>query len=119
MKVGIVGCGMVGSASAFALVMRGVGREIVLVDVDRSRAEAEANDIYHAILHDQRAILTVSCRIESVPEFAGVTFALPHLVSGSGALATIAPALDEIEYRSLRSSASILRDAVGSLRLAG
>jgi L-lactate dehydrogenase len=315
MKVGIVGCGMVGSASAFALVMRGVGREIVLVDVNRSRAEAEANDIYHAvpfahpltvragsyadlvgcrvvviaagvaqkpgetrlqllernaavlgavvpsvlehapdavlavvsnpvdimthlaahfaarsgvratrvvgsgtmldtarfrallgrhfdvdpqhvhayvlgehgdsevltwsqatiagmrledfvkvhgtplgpaereqidedvrraayhiiagkgatyygigsavarlvdvILHDQRAILTVSCRIESVPEFAGVTFALPHLVSGSGALATIAPALDEIEYRSLRSSASILRDAVGSLRLAG
>jgi hypothetical protein len=54
-----------------------------------------------------------------VPEFAGVTFALPHLVSGSGALATIAPPLDEIEYRSLRSSASILRDAVGSLRLAG
>jgi len=315
MKVGIVGCGMVGSASAFALVMRGVGREIVLVDVTRSRAEAEANDIYHAvpfahpltvragsyadlvgcrvvviaagvaqkpgetrlqllernaavlgavvpsvlehapdavlavvsnpvdimthlaahfaarsgvratrvvgsgtmldtarfrallgrhfdvdpqhvhayvlgehgdsevltwsqatiagmrledfvkvhgtplgpaereqidedvrraayhiiagkgatyygigsavarlvdvILHDQRAILTVSCRIESVPEFAGVTFALPHLVSGSGALPTIAPALDEIEYRSLRSSVSMLRDAVGSLRLAG
>src|SRR5437879_13538280 len=49
MKVGIVGCGMVGSASAFALVMRGVGREIVLVDVNRSRAEAEANDIYHAV----------------------------------------------------------------------
>ena len=71
------------------------------------------------ILHDQRAILTVSCRIESVPEFAGVTFALPHLVSGSGALATIAPALDEMEHESLRRSASILRDAVGSLRLAG
>ena len=49
MKVGIVGCGMVGSASAYALVMRGVGREIVLVDVNRARAEAEANDIYHAV----------------------------------------------------------------------
>jgi L-lactate dehydrogenase len=49
MKTGIVGCGMVGSASAFALVMRGVGREIVLVDVNRARAEAEANDIYHAV----------------------------------------------------------------------
>ena len=44
MKIGIVGCGMVGSASAFALVMHGVGREIVLVDLDRKRAEAEAND---------------------------------------------------------------------------
>jgi len=312
MKVGIVGCGMVGAASAFALVMRGVGREIVLVDVNRQRAEAEANDIAHAvpfahpltvraggyadlvgcrvvviaagvaqrpgetrlqllernaavlgavvpsvlehapeavlvlvsnpvdimthlaahfagrggvpatrvigsgtmldtarfrallgrhfdvdaqhvhgyvlgehgdsevlnwseatiagmhlddfakvhgtplrpeqqreiddqvrraayhiiagkgatyygigsavgrlldvILHDQRAILTICCRIESVPEFAGVTFALPHLVGGSGALATIAPSLDDTERASLRRSASVLRDAIGSLR---
>jgi L-lactate dehydrogenase len=314
MKVGIVGCGMVGSASAFALVMSGIGREIVLVDVNRPRAEAEANDIYHAvpfahpltvwaggyadlvgcrvvviaagvaqspgetrlqllernaavlggvvpavlehapdavlvvvsnpvdimthlaahfaarcgvpptrvigsgtmldtarfrallgrhfdvdpqhvhayvlgehgdsevlawsqatiagmrlddfgkvhgtplepadrqqideqvrraayriiagkgatyygigsavarlldvILHDQRAVLTICCRIESVPEFAGVTFALPHLVGGSGAHATIAPPLDDEERASLARSASILRDAIGSLRLA-
>ena len=48
-KIGIVGCGLVGSASAFAMVMRGVGREIVLVDVNRARAEAEANDIFHAV----------------------------------------------------------------------
>jgi L-lactate dehydrogenase len=48
-KIGIVGCGMVGSASAFALVMSGVGRQIVLVDRNRARAEAEANDIYHAV----------------------------------------------------------------------
>jgi L-lactate dehydrogenase len=40
---------MVGSASAFAMVMRGVGREIVLVDVNQARAEAEANDIFHAV----------------------------------------------------------------------
>jgi L-lactate dehydrogenase len=49
MKIGIVGCGMVGSASAYALVMSGVGREIVLVDLNRARADAEANDIYHAV----------------------------------------------------------------------
>jgi L-lactate dehydrogenase len=49
MKIGIVGCGMVGSASAYALVMSGVGREIVLVDLNRARAEAEANDISHAV----------------------------------------------------------------------
>src|SRR5258705_4393935 len=49
MKIGIVGCGMVGSTSAYALVMSGVGREIVLVDLNRARAEAEAIDIYHAV----------------------------------------------------------------------
>jgi L-lactate dehydrogenase len=48
-KIGVVGCGLVGSASAYALVMSGVGREIVLVDLKRERAEAEANDISHAV----------------------------------------------------------------------
>jgi L-lactate dehydrogenase len=49
MKIGIVGCGMVGSTAAYALVMSGVGRDIILVDVNRARAEAEANDIHHAV----------------------------------------------------------------------
>ena len=49
MKIGIVGCGMVGSSSAYALVMSGVGREIVLVDIKRTRAEAEADDLSHAV----------------------------------------------------------------------
>src|SRR5436853_5619045 len=40
---------MFGSTSAYALVMSGVGREIVLVDLNRARAEAEANDLFHAI----------------------------------------------------------------------
>jgi L-lactate dehydrogenase len=49
MKVGIVGSGLVGSTAAYALVMRGIGREIVLVDKDESRAAAEAADIRHAV----------------------------------------------------------------------
>jgi malate/lactate dehydrogenase len=42
MKIGVVGCGMVGSTSAYALVMSGVGRDTVRVDVNRARAEAQA-----------------------------------------------------------------------------
>ncbi|HSK46906.1 MAG TPA: L-lactate dehydrogenase [Coriobacteriia bacterium] len=49
MKVGIVGAGLVGATAAYALVMRGVGREVVLVDVDRERAASEADDITHAV----------------------------------------------------------------------
>ena len=48
MKVGIVGSGLVGATAAYALVMRGVGREIVLVDKNGARAAAEADDISHA-----------------------------------------------------------------------
>jgi L-lactate dehydrogenase len=49
MKVGIVGAGQVGSTAAYAMVMRGVGREIVLVDVDPALAQAQASDILHAV----------------------------------------------------------------------
>lgn len=49
MKVGIVGTGFVGSTTAYALVMYGVGREIVLVDLNKDRANAEADDIRHAV----------------------------------------------------------------------
>jgi L-lactate dehydrogenase len=49
MKVGIVGTGLVGATAAYALVMRGVGREIVLVDKNAKRAQAEADDIFHAV----------------------------------------------------------------------
>jgi L-lactate dehydrogenase len=49
MKVGIIGSGFVGATAGYALVMQGVGREIVLVDKNTTRATAEADDIRHAI----------------------------------------------------------------------
>jgi L-lactate dehydrogenase len=48
MKVGIVGSGFVGATAAYAMVMQGVGRKIVLVDKNAERAAAEADDIRHA-----------------------------------------------------------------------
>src|SRR2546421_4128514 len=49
MKVGIVGGGFVGATAGYALGMSGVGRELVLVDKNAARAEAEADDIRHAV----------------------------------------------------------------------
>jgi L-lactate dehydrogenase len=49
MKIGIVGSGFVGSTAAYALIMRGIGREIVLTDLNPIRAQAEADDLYHAV----------------------------------------------------------------------
>jgi L-lactate dehydrogenase len=49
MKIGIVGSGLVGATAGFALVMRGIGREIVLVDLNQERSQAEADDILHAV----------------------------------------------------------------------
>ena len=46
-KVAIVGAGTVGSTFAYALQIHGAAREIVLIDADRGRAEAEALDLSH------------------------------------------------------------------------
>lgn len=48
-KVVIVGCGFVGSSSAFALMQSGLFSEMVLIDLDQDRAEGEAMDISHGI----------------------------------------------------------------------
>lgn len=48
-KAAIIGCGFVGSASAFALMQSHLFSEIVLLDVDQDRAEGEAMDISHGI----------------------------------------------------------------------
>ncbi len=48
MKVGIIGAGSVGAATAFALIMRGVARKITLIDMNENKAWAEAADIAHA-----------------------------------------------------------------------
>ncbi|NWF68861.1 MAG: L-lactate dehydrogenase [Chloroflexi bacterium] len=49
MKIGVIGSGLVGATAAYALVMRGIGREIVLVDKNAKRAQAEADDLFHAV----------------------------------------------------------------------
>ncbi len=48
-KAAIIGCGFVGSATAFCLMQSGLFSELVLLDVDKEKAEAEALDISHGI----------------------------------------------------------------------
>jgi L-lactate dehydrogenase len=47
-RVSVVGCGHVGATSAYALLTRGVAREVVLIDADPRRAEGEAMDLQQA-----------------------------------------------------------------------
>lgn len=48
-KVAIIGAGAVGSSIAYALTIRNLASEIVLIDVDDMRARGEAMDIQHGI----------------------------------------------------------------------
>lgn len=48
-KVAIIGAGFVGSSIAYALALRDVAREIVLIDINHEKTNGEANDIRHGI----------------------------------------------------------------------
>jgi L-lactate dehydrogenase len=48
MKVGIVGCGFVGSSGAFAIAIEGIANELILVDLNADLARSHAEDILHA-----------------------------------------------------------------------
>lgn len=49
MKISIIGAGRVGSALAYTLFVKGLAEELVIVDLDRDKADGEALDIRHAL----------------------------------------------------------------------
>jgi L-lactate dehydrogenase len=46
-KVSIIGCGNVGMRFAYALMIKAIARQIVIVDLDRKRLEGEVMDLSH------------------------------------------------------------------------
>jgi L-lactate dehydrogenase len=48
-KLAIIGAGSVGATLAYACLMRGVARNVVLYDINQAKVEAEALDISHGI----------------------------------------------------------------------
>lgn len=103
MKVGIVGSGLVGSTAAYALVMRGVGREIVLVDKNEARAVAEADDIRHAVPF----AYPLELRAGDYPDLAGSRVVV--LCAGVGQKP------GETRLQLLRRNAAVFREVVPSV----
>lgn len=48
-KCAIIGCGFVGSTSAFSLLQSSLFSEMVLIDINKDRAEGEAMDLSHGL----------------------------------------------------------------------
>ncbi|ADO77186.1 L-lactate dehydrogenase [Halanaerobium praevalens] len=46
-KIAVIGAGGVGATTAYALMVQGIGSEIVLIDVNKEKAEGEAMDLRH------------------------------------------------------------------------
>ena len=53
-KVVIIGTGMVGMSYAYSLFNQGTVKELVLIDIDKERAEGEAMDLNHGLSYAPR-----------------------------------------------------------------
>jgi len=68
MKVGIVGMGKVGSSIAFSIFMKGLARELILIDVNKEKAEGDALDLLHGTPFARRTRV----RAGDYPELSGL-----------------------------------------------
>ena len=59
-KVVIVGCGNVGSTAAYTLINQGLCETVVLIDVNKDKAYAEALDMTHAVYFMNRNIKVIA-----------------------------------------------------------
>jgi L-lactate dehydrogenase len=102
-KVSVVGAGFVGSTIAYTLVMKGVASDIVLVDVNRDRAEGEAMDIAHGAPFAKVS----SIRAGGYPDTAGSDLVI--VTAGTNQKP------GETRMDLINRNASIMRDAAGLL----
>ncbi|WP_437521508.1 L-lactate dehydrogenase [Sorangium sp. So ce726] len=63
-KVAIVGAGSVGATIAYACLLRGVGKQIALFDVNRAKVDAEVLDLNHGLQFVPAATLDGSDDVE-------------------------------------------------------
>jgi L-lactate dehydrogenase len=103
MKVGIVGAGMVGSAAAYAIGLRGVANEVVLVDRDPALARAHALDIAHAMPFGSGTVVRAG-------DYAALEGADVVIVA-----AGVAQRTDETRVDLLGRNAEVFREVVGAI----
>jgi L-lactate dehydrogenase len=97
MKLSILGAGRVGTAIAFAAVLRGTPSELVLVGRDRRKAEGEAMDLEHAAAFVRPMVV----RAASIEETAG-----SDVIVMSAAIPLEGPKRDSVT----EANAAVVRD---------
>lgn len=84
MKVTIVGAGMVGSTTAYRLMVSGMSSEIVLIDVNNDRAMGEAEDMDHALSMELPTTIRAGSYADAIDsDFVIVTAGLSNIKDGT------------------------------------
>ena len=101
--IGIIGAGHVGVASAYAVFLRGLASEIILIDKDPRRAEGEAMDL----MHGQAFVGSVTVRAGDYQDLAAAQMVV--ITAGVGQKP------GESRLALLNRNADVFRDIIGRL----
>lgn len=104
-RITIIGAGAVGVTCAYALVLKGTAREIVLINRDPRKAEGEASDLQHAVPLGQ-PVKVIAGDYRDAAKSAIVIFAAGAASSDKA----------ETRLELLEKNAEILRDCIRKLK---
>lgn len=109
-KIVIVGAGHVGSHAGYALISQGLAEEIVYIDVDRKKAEAQALDLFDATAYlPKRAVVRAGGYADAADAQLLIVAAgpLPDMSRGQTRMDT------------LRQTIEVIKDVTEGIRMSG
>jgi L-lactate dehydrogenase len=107
-KVVIIGTGFVGMSYAYALVNQGAVEELVLIDIDKNKAEGEAMDLNHGLAFGPRK-MTIRAGDYSECKDAGLVVITAGVSQKDG----------ETRIHLLERNAKIIKTVVGNIMESG
>lgn len=106
-KIGIIGAGHVGSHAGYALLSQGLAEEIVYIDVDRPKAEAQALDLFDATNYLRRRVIVRAGDYGDLKD-------AQLLVIAAGPLPD--PQSGQTRMDTLRDTIKVMKDVVANLK---
>ncbi len=107
-KVGIIGCGHVGSHVAFSLATQGLVDELYMADCDKPKAFAQAMDVNDAVTYLPHHVVAHSCDVEDMTDCDIIVFCAGPL-----------PGVNESRLASLPKTIEVLKDVVPRIQKSG
>lgn len=98
-KVVIVGCGNVGATTAYSIINQGLCEELVLIDVNKDKAYAEALDMQHSLYFMNRNIVVRAGEYKDCEEadIVVITASAPMPKDSNNRLEMLSPSMNIIK----------------------
>lgn len=110
-KVGIIGAGHVGSHGGYALISQGLVEELVYIDVDTKKAQAQALDLYDASTYLTKHVNVYAGTYSDISD-------ADILVIAAGPLPDMAAGQTD-RQQTLGATVSILKDIIPQIKKSG